>query len=104
MKKNDNCIFCKIIYGEIKSDIKKESDNFIVIPDIKPSANIHLLIISKNHIEDFTKAEDTSILEAKQIAQDLQRELNLSEFQFRVNWGKLLEVNHLHYHFLSGFN
>ena len=100
----NDCIFCKIVKKEISSEIKKETDNYIVIADIKPSAKIHLLIISKEHIEDIEKASDTLFLEAKEIALDLQKELNLDEFQFRINWGKLLEVNHLHFHFLSKFN
>lgn len=100
----NDCIFCKIVNGEIESEIKKESDNFIVIADINPSAKIHLLIISKKHIQDFTKTNDALILEAKKVCEELQKELKLDEFQFRVNWGKLLEINHLHYHFLSGFD
>jgi len=100
----DNCVFCKIVKKEINSDIKKETDNFIVIPDIKPSAKTHLLIISKNHIANLDSSTDNLLIEAKNIALSLQKELNLDEFQFRVNWGKLLEIDHLHFHFLAGFN
>lgn len=100
----EDCVFCKIVKKEIVSDIKKETENFIVIPDIKPSAKTHLLIIAKNHIDNFAMGSDNLLIEAKNIAIDLQKELNLEEFQFRVNWGKLLEVKHLHFHFLAGFN
>ncbi|KKP47977.1 MAG: Histidine triad (HIT) protein [Candidatus Woesebacteria bacterium GW2011_GWA1_33_30] len=100
----DDCIFCKIVKREIKAEIKKETDNFIVIPDIKPSAKTHLLIITKNHVSDLKFAEDNLLVEAKNLALDLQNELSLDEFQFRVNWGKLLEVNHLHFHFMANFN
>ena len=100
----EGCIFCKIVKREIKAEIKKETDNFIVIPDIKPSAKTHLLIITKNHVSDLKFAEDNLLVEAKNLALDLQNELSLDEFQFRVNWGKLLEVNHLHFHFMANFN
>lgn len=100
----DNCIFCKILNKELPAKILKETDNFIVIPDIKPSAKTHLLIISKKHIDDISIENDTLFIEAKNIALQLQKELLLKEFQFRVNWGKLLEVDHLHFHFLAGFN
>ena len=100
----DDCIFCKIVKREIKAEIKKETDNFIVIPDIKPSAKTHLLIITKNHVSDLKFAEDNLLVEAKNLALDLQNELSLDEFQFRVNWGKLLKVNHLHFHFMANFN
>lgn len=100
----ENCIFCKIVKEEIPRETILETDNFIVIPDIKPSAKIHLLIISKDHLSNFSEAKDNLLIEAKNIALDLQKKLNLEEFQFRVNWGKLLEVNHLHFHLLAGFN
>lgn len=99
----DDCIFCKIAKKEIPTELVKEIDNFIVIKDIKPQAKTHLLIISKNHVEDISKINDDLLVAAKNLAMDLQKELNLDEFQFRVNWGKLLEVNHLHFHFLANF-
>jgi len=100
----EDCIFCKIVKEEIPRETILETDNFIVIPDIKPSAKIHLLIISKKHIDDLKSSSNELLTEAKDIAIKLQKELNLDEFQFRINWGKLLEINHLHFHFLAGFN
>lgn len=100
----DDCIFCKIVKGEIPSKKIHESDNFIIVPDIKPSAKMHFLLICKNHIQDLSLAPDNLLIEAKNVVFELQKKLNLDEFQFRVNWGKLLEVNHLHFHFLAGFN
>ena len=100
----EDCVFCKIVKGDIPSKKALENENFIVIPDIKPSAKIHLLIISKVHINDLMFSTDEIWIQAKKTAQDLQKELGLDEFQFRVNWGKLLEVNHLHFHLLAGFN
>lgn len=99
----DNCIFCKIASKKIPTEIVKESDDFIVIKDIKPQAKTHLLIISKKHIDDISKANDDLLVAAKNLAFDLQKELSLDEFQLRINWGKLLEVNHLHFHFLANF-
>ncbi len=52
MKKNDpmeDCIFCRIVNGEIKSEIVMTSNNFIAIKDIKPVSEGHILIISKKH-------------------------------------------------------
>ena len=99
-----DCIFCKVIKGELPSKKIKETNNFIIIPDIKPSAKTHLLIISKTHFDDLKSVTDELWNEALKIILDLQKDLGLDEFQFRVNWGKLLEVNHLHFHLLSGFN
>ena len=46
-----NCIFCKIIKQEVKSEILDNSDNFVVINDANPVAEGHCLIISKKHYE-----------------------------------------------------
>ncbi len=45
----EECIFCKIAQGEIKSEIVDESNNFLAIYDIRPKVPGHVLIISKNH-------------------------------------------------------
>jgi len=48
-KPKDDCIFCKIVKREIKSEIVKSSDSFIAIKDVNPVAKGHLLIIPKKH-------------------------------------------------------
>jgi len=100
----EDCVFCKIVKEEIPRETILETNNFIVIPDIKPSAKTHLLIISKRHIDNLKSSGNDLLIEPKNIALDLQKKLILEEFQFRVNWGKLLEINHLHFHLLAGFN
>jgi histidine triad (HIT) family protein len=49
MKSDKNCIFCKIVKGESKSEIIKSSDSFIAINDVNPVAKGHLLVIPKKH-------------------------------------------------------
>jgi histidine triad (HIT) family protein len=44
-----DCVFCKIVKGEIPSQFVEETDNLVVIEDINPQAPIHLLIVSKKH-------------------------------------------------------
>jgi len=47
--KNKDCVFCKIVKGEIKGDVVKASNSFIAIKDIKPIAEGHILVIPKKH-------------------------------------------------------
>jgi len=47
--KSENCVFCKMAWGEIKSDKIDESNNFFAVFDIKPKTNGHALVISKKH-------------------------------------------------------
>ena len=49
VKSKDDCIFCKIVRGEIKSEIVKSGNSFIAIKDANPVAKGHLLVIPKKH-------------------------------------------------------
>ncbi len=104
-----NCIFCKIINKEIKSEFIYENENFIVFKDINPQAPIHLLIVPKRHIENINsiKEEELDILKnvfsiAKRVAQDLG--VAESGYRIVVNTNKDAgqEVFHIHFHFLAG--
>jgi histidine triad (HIT) family protein len=102
-------IFCKIIKGEIPSDVIWQDDDFIVIKDIHPQAPVHLLIIPKKHFEalhDF-KAEDAPLLgKALLIAEQVAAQVGVHDNGYRLiinegeHGGKL--VPHLHIHLLGG--
>src|SRR3972149_2658568 len=51
MKKDLDCIFCKIVRKEIPAEFVYEDDIFAVFKDIHPSAPVHLLIVPKEHLE-----------------------------------------------------
>ena len=61
MSMNTNCLFCKIIKGEIPSEKVYEDDVCFVIHDIKPQAPVHLLVIAKKHIESLMETELTDL-------------------------------------------
>jgi len=48
-KNKENCIFCKIVKGEVKSEIVRSSNSFIAIKDVQPVSEGHMLIIPKQH-------------------------------------------------------
>lgn len=102
-------IFCKIINKEIPSEFLYEDDTVIAIRDIAPSAPIHILIISKEHIEgaQFLEAKHQSLighmaLVANKIAEDLGTK---DGYKLIFNCGKKggQVVPHLHLHLLGGF-
>lgn len=102
-----DCIFCKIVKGEIPKKFRKESDNLVVFDDINPSADIHLLIVPKQHISGVGKINQqhgSLIAEVYQVAQQLVKENNLQDNLYRVvvNGGKAQHVPHLHFHLLGG--
>lgn len=104
-----DCLFCKIVTGEVSAKIAFEDEHLIAFHDIKPQAPIHFLIIPKQHIATIndTNTEDVfllgqMILTAKQLAE--KKKFNISGYRlvFNVNSGGGQEVYHIHLHVLSG--
>lgn len=103
----ENCIFCKIIKGEIPSKKVYEDDEFLAFYDINPAAKIHLLVIPKVHVKDLREVkDDTLISKAYQVIQKVAQKEGFDESGYRVivNCGKDAgqEVMHLHFHILAG--
>lgn len=102
----DDCLFCKIIKREIPSNIVHETDTLVVFPDINPSADIHLLIVSKQHIGGIGEIGENGQLlsEVYQVVNKLVVDNNLTDDLYRVvvNGGKAQHISHLHFHLLGG--
>ncbi len=103
----EDCIFCKIIKGEIPKEFDYQSENVVVFTDINPSAEIHLLIVPKKHIRsigDINEEHSTLLSEVYIVAKKLVKENNLQNNRYRVvvNGGKAQHVPHLHFHLLGG--
>lgn len=109
MPNNDDCIFCKIIAGEIPSKIVFQDDLLIAIEDINPTAPVHILIIPREHIVSLNEVDDSQseILSQIQIkAAQIAREMNIYQNGYRLvnncgEWGGQT-VMHLHYHLIGG--
>lgn len=100
-----NCVFCKIVAGEIPSQKEYEDEEILVFPDIHPHAPTHLLIIPKEHITEFKSLEDLGIwTKMSKVAQDLIKKLNLSGYRLVNNGGEAVMVEHLHMHLLGGIS
>ncbi len=102
-----DCIFCKIINKEIPKDLIYESDELVVFEDIKPSADVHLLIVPKEHIEamaDLTDMHGVLLAKIYQVAKKLTIKYNLTNDLYRVvvNGGKAQHVPHIHFHLIGG--
>lgn len=101
---NMDCIFCGIVKGEIKSTILHEDENIIVINDIHPVKKVHMLFITKKHIEDYTSLDDSSILiSLKNASQKYIDEMGLmgKGYKLTVNGGGAQDINHLHFHLIG---
>lgn len=97
-----DCIFCKIIKGEIPSYKIYEDEDVLVFLDINPDTNGHTLVIPKTHYQnifDIEKNTLSHILEvATKIMKQLEKTLNCDGFTLVQNNGIVQEVKHFHLH------
>lgn len=106
--KMSDCIFCKIIHGEVPSRTVYQDDEVIVFHDIRAEAPLHLLIVPKRHIASLYEVTDadTGLLgKMLALAPRLAAEHGyLDGFRTRIHTGRAggQEVFHLHFHVLAG--
>jgi histidine triad (HIT) family protein len=103
---NKECVFCKIIAGDVPAQIVAENAEVIVIKDISPRAPLHYLIIPKKHISAISclSPEDRPLAGALlMMAQELSQQ-DPKAREFRSNNGPTVGqvVFHIHIHFLAG--
>ena len=99
-----DCIFCKIVRGEIPKEFDYEDDNIVAFADIHPVRPVHILLVPKKHFEDLYKLDDPKILESmlsgvKKIVDD--KKLIGQGFRVVTNGGGAQIVDHLHFHLLG---
>lgn len=108
MAEND-CLFCKIIAGEIPAEFVHQDDRSVAILDINPQAPTHVLVIPLEHIESLDEASqrDEAVLgHLLRVAARLANDAGLGETGYRtvINTGAGAgqSVFHLHVHVLGG--
>lgn len=106
-----NCLFCKIVAGEIPNDTVYETDTVLAFRDISPRANVHVLVIPKAHQDTLAQmaGEDAgSVAELFTAAREVARIEGIEESGYRVvsNVGADAgqEVFHVHVHLLGAQN
>ena len=106
---NPECLFCKIVSGDINADIVYEDDNVLAFRDINPQAPTHVLIIPRKHIATINDLEDADAGAVGALylaARDIAKQFGIAEDGYRVamncNQAAGQTVFHLHLHLLGG--
>jgi histidine triad (HIT) family protein len=102
-----DCIFCKIVSGEIPSKQVYEDEDVLAFKDLNPVAPTHVLVIPKKHIDGVGSAADgdaEALGKTQVAAAKIAAELDLKDFRVVTNNGKGAgqSVFHVHYHLLAG--
>ena len=108
MSHDPNCIFCRIVAGQIQSRKVLEDDELLAFHDIAPWAPVHVLLIPKEHVPTMYELEDrhTALLgRMLSMAPKLMREHGVTNgFRTLINTGPdgRQEVPHFHMHVMGG--
>ncbi len=103
----DNCLFCKIIAGDIPSNKVYEDELCYAFYDIDPQAPTHFLVIPKAHITSVSAVDESNAAIVGHIftvIANVTKKLNLDSYRVVSNIGEQAgqSVFHLHFHVLSG--
>ena len=105
----DNCLFCRLINGEVAADVLYQDARAVAIRDINPQAPVHALVIPKEHVEsldDIGQRDEALMGHLMRVASRVANEQGLAETGYRtvINTGAGAgqSVFHLHVHVLGG--
>lgn len=107
--KQEQCIFCKIIAGEIPSHTLYEDENYKIILDVGPATKGHALIMPKSHYADFYELPEEAAADviklAKKMMIQMTNKLNCDGFNLVQNNGEAAgqTVNHFHMHLIPRY-
>jgi len=102
-----DCIFCKIVRGELPATVVNRAEGFLAIEDINPKADVHVLVIPERHIDTFRDIGELSEGEAKRMLDfvaETAKAAGLEEYRLMIfcGAGAGQTVFHLHWHVLDG--
>ena len=103
----DDCLFCRIVRGEIPAKLVAEDEHSVAFRDITPQAPVHILIVPREHVASLNQATDPAMLgRLSLMAADLARKEGISESGYRTvvntNAAAGQTVFHVHLHLLGG--
>jgi len=104
-----DCLFCRIVTGDLPSTKVHEDDHVLAIRDIAPASPTHILVLPKQHIAsalDLTDADAPLVGRMLAVAADLARSEGIADAGYRLvsnvgAWGGQ-SVDHLHIHLMGG--
>jgi histidine triad (HIT) family protein len=104
-----DCLFCKIIGGQIPGQFVHQDDQLVAIKDINPQAPLHVLIIPRRHIatlNDLASGDDALVGSMHRVAAQIAKEHGYADRGYRTVFNTNREagqtVSHIHLHLLAG--
>jgi len=109
MERTTDCLFCRIVSGEIAADLVAQGEDWIAFRDVAPQAPVHVLIIPKAHVESVADLDSEAATPGGNLllaAAETARSLGVSDDGYRLVTNRGVRagqsVFHLHIHLLAG--
>ncbi len=103
----DDCLFCRIVRGEIPATVVHNDDHVVAFRDINPQAPVHVVIVPREHVASLNEATDAAMLGRLSLAaSEIARREGIADSGYRtvVNTNRAAgqTVFHIHLHLLGG--
>ena len=105
-----DCLFCKIIQGDVPTTFLYEDEDLVVFRDINPAAPVHLLLVPRKHIRSMNDIgeNDAAVISklffaARQMAKEQEISASGYKLLFNVEKGGGQEIFHIHLHLIGGW-
>jgi len=98
----DDCIFCKVIAGELPSTKAYEDKEIVVIKDIHSQAKVHWLVMPKTHVSEFIEADTKLTNRLMDVVGKVIRKEHIANYRIVANGKGAAFVDHLHIHVMGG--
>jgi histidine triad (HIT) family protein len=103
----DDCLFCRIVRGEIPATLIAQDEHSVAFRDINPQAPVHVLVIPREHVESLNQATDAAMLgRLSLMAAEIAKKEGVAESGYRTvvntNAAAGQTVFHVHLHLLGG--
>ena len=104
---SDDCVFCRIVRGELPATVRHRADGFVAIDDIAPKADVHILVLPELHLEAFRDVPRLEAATAKRMLDFIAAtavQAGLQDYRVMTFCGAAAgqTVFHLHWHVLGG--
>ena len=100
--RDPDCIFCKVIAGEIPGEVVDSDDRTVTVMDINPATRGHVVVIPREHSEDMLAVSDedlaATLAAARRVMQRMQETLEPAGFNVLNNMGRAAWQSIFHFH------
>ncbi len=103
---NDDCLFCRIVSGEVPADVVAETGQSLAFRDIEPTAPTHVLVVPRRHVPDLAglAASPDELADVVELAARVAGDEGLPGYRLVANTGEAAQqsVFHAHLHVIGG--